>query len=155
MTPKKFLVLFFFCTTVAIGMAIIAKKLFLTPPPPQTPIQQPEKPINPLGPPPTQKVPPGELKAVADTEAPHPTGVIRHKGRITVVMSDGTTRTDEDNIPATYNVPESGKRVLEYVARNFIILNGKREYIKPSPPRSGENFATNTPVKNMSNMPEK
>jgi len=52
-----------------------------------------------------------------DVAAPHPVGYIVGRGRVQVVMSDGTSRTERD--------PELG--VLQ---RNSVFLDGKKQFIR-------------------------
>jgi len=59
------------------------------------------------------------------------TGILQGRGKLIAVMSDGTTRTHEDNIPRKYRVEGAGETPLTYATRNFVIWDKKRYYIKP------------------------
>lgn len=52
------------------------------------------------------------------------TGILRRGDRVIVVMSDGTVRTDEDNVP--------GRQArLTYLTRTFVEWDGQRYWLTP------------------------
>lgn len=148
MNPKKFLALIVIASVLASSIALGLKRLVMPPPPPATADKaitvpspfQPELPKE-------QRLPDADLTQQPPTPQPTPdaakpklTGILRKGQQITLVMSDGTTRTEQDNIPKSRgNIPGAGKRVVEYVAKNFAIINGERHYLQPKEnPRSGQ-----------------
>lgn len=129
MNPKKFVVILVLANVLSIGMAY-AVKLFLLPSPQRESLELPPK----------VEVPPVELVTKPPAEpvikAPEPppiyvTGVLRKGPRIIVVMSDGTTRTEQDNTPKTAMDPYAGKVKLSYVTKNYVVYDNKRMYLTP------------------------
>lgn len=60
------------------------------------------------------------------------TGILRKGSRFIAVLSDGSTITEQDNIPARMEgVPGAGEERLSYATRNFIIYDKQRLYLKP------------------------
>lgn len=150
MNAKKFLVLTILSTCIAVGIALLIKRLFLGQPPPPAPPPAPvEVHTDELPkPPPERMTTPVPVQPV---EMPYPTGIVRKGMQVIIVMSDGTVRTEQDNIPASRKVPEAGKPIVQYVAKNYVILEGKRQYLKPkTTARSAEIFDPKAVVKEVS-----
>jgi len=59
------------------------------------------------------------------------TGILRHGRRVVLVMSDGSVRTDEDNVPR-------GTVRLTYVTRTFMDWDGERYWVKPKSSTGGK-----------------
>jgi hypothetical protein len=77
-----------------------------------------------------------------------PTGILRRGNRIIVQMSDGSKRTEEDNVPDRYKaVPDAGKVRLAYATRNFVVWDGERMWLKPAPKESRGLGSAETPEK--------
>lgn len=69
------------------------------------------------------------------------TGILRRGERVIVVMSDGSVRTDEDNVPGKPNR-------LTRVTRTFMDWDGERYWVKPKTSTGGTN-TENTPEKSL------
>jgi len=83
-------------------------------------------------------LPSGAPSRGREEEPPYPTGYVLAGGRITIQMSDGTTRTERDD-------------ALSRVERNYVVLDGETLHFKPrarpdSAPSSVGGFATTSPA---------
>lgn len=129
MNPKKFVVILLLANALSIGMALAVKRLFFThgEAAPVAKISKEEVP-------PVELVTKSSVEPVTKAQEPPPiyvTGVLRKGPRIIVVMSDGTTRTEQDNTPKTAMDPFAGKVKLSYVTKNFVVYDNKRMYVTP------------------------
>jgi len=80
---------------------------------------------------PSPSVSPGESNVLADS--PHPTGYLTFRGKINVVMSDGTIRTERDS-------------ELGVVERNSVTLEGKKLFIRARGKAAGHPDLASSPA---------
>lgn len=131
MNPKKFIVLLLLANVVSITAALGVRHFFIKPvvaPATVPPVEQPTA---------EDAMPKKPEKEDMKPLKPEPpplvvTGMLRKGNRITVVMSDGTTRTEQDNVPARVKDPFAGKELLTYATRNFVVYDNKRLYLTPN-----------------------
>lgn len=144
MPPRKLIALLLLCNAVSIVIAIVARKYIIPPAEKSAPIVQtlppavgPAKPAEPAESKPdllaALRKPVESVPALPENE-PYPTGYAKLGSRIIIGMSDGSTRTSEDNIPAKFAlVAGAGVKRLQYVQGNFVVWDGKRYWFKSAP----------------------
>ncbi|WP_438479840.1 hypothetical protein [Oleiharenicola lentus] len=127
MPPSKLIALLLLCNVVSIGIALGVRKLLFAAP--ETPQVVQDKPAD-VVPVVADKSPTAQLRvpsqiATAREEEIFVTGILLKADRVILVMSDGSTRTEQDNT-------DLRNPRLTKVRRNFADFDGKRYWLRPS-----------------------